>query len=192
MYRALLRAVRLIVSPEDEWRAIRDEQPRVRELTTHFVLPLALIPAASWGLGMLLFGNGPDGARAGTVQGIEQIVRGALTAYAGVVLSIGLCAVAITALAPLFGCLRDWRRALHVAAYSSAPVLLGGLVLVWQDLVFVLILAFFYGLYSQYAGLQHVLAVKERDAAEYVALSTVLLIVLSTAAGALGAWLGVL
>jgi hypothetical protein len=44
----------------------------------------------------------------------------------------------------------------------------------------------------QYAGVQHVLQVKEGAAAEYVALSTILLSFLSTAIGGLGGWLGVL
>lgn len=191
MTRALLRAVRLTVSPNDEWRTIGDEAPRARAIVALFVLPLALIPAVSWSLGLLLFGNDAGGGRHGAL-GIAQIVHGGLIAFFGVVLSICLCAVSIVVLAPLFACVRDWPRALEVAAYSAAPVLIGGLVLVLPNLLSVMILAFFHSLYLQYGGLQHVLGVKERDAAEYVALSTVLLMVLSTTVGALGSWLGVL
>lgn len=190
--RAWLRAVRLTVAPNEEWRTIRDEKPRARAILALFVLPLALIPAASWSLGLLLFGDDGRSARNGVAFGIAQVVHGGLIAFFGVVLSICLCALSILVLAPLFSCLRDWRRALQVAAYSAAPVLIGGLVLILPDLVYTLILAFFHSLYLQYAGLQHVLAVKERDAAEYVALSTVLLMVFSTVMGALGGWLGVL
>ena len=191
MQRIVLRALRLIVSPDDEWRSIREEEPSPAVIA-RFVLPLAIIPAASWGLGLMLFGIGMANGRGGAVLGIGQIVYSGLIAYIGVVLSICLCAVAIAALAPLFACPRDWPRALQVAAYSAAPVLIGGLVLVLPDLASLLILAFFHSLYLQYAGLQHVLAVKERDSAEYVALSTVLLMVLSTIMGALGGWLGAL
>ena len=37
-------------------------------------------------------------------------------------------------LAPLFVAVRDWARAFQVAAYSSAPVLLGGVILVVPDI----------------------------------------------------------
>jgi hypothetical protein len=56
----------------------------------------------------------------------------------------------------------------------------------------ILISAFFYSLFLQYAGVQHVLQIKERDAAEYVALNAMALMLLSTAIGALGGWLGIL
>lgn len=187
----LLRAVRLTVSPGDEWRTICEEEPRPRAIVAFFVLPLALIPAASWIAGLLLFGQDPDGGRGGTSMDIGQILRGGLAAYFGMVLSVCLCAASIVIVAPLFTGVRSWPRALQVAAYSAAPVLLGGLMLILPNLVFALIVPFFHGLYLQYAGLQHVLGVKERDAAEYVALSTMLLMALSTAVGALAMRAGI-
>ena len=153
MHRALLRAFRVTVFPGDEWRAIKDEAPRASAIITRFVLPLALIPAAGWGVGLLLFGHAPGSGPDSADAGIGQIVNGGLIAYFGVVLSICLCAVSIVALAPLFACMRDWSRALQVAAYSAAPVLIGGLVLVQPNLASILILAFFHSLYLQYAGL---------------------------------------
>ena len=190
MLRALLRAVRLTVAPGEEWPKIRDEGPRVLPIIALFVLPLTLIPAASWSLGLLLFGNDAGGSHSDL--DLVRIMRGGLIAYFGVVLSIGLCAVSIVILAPLFAGRRNWPRALQVAAYSAAPVLLSGLVLIVPNLAYVLILPFFHSLYLQYAGLQHVLGVRERDAAEYVALSCMLLMVFSTALGAFAGWLGIL
>src|SRR5258706_15943816 len=114
MSRALLRAVRLIVSPNDEWQAIRHEETRARTLVALFVLPLALIPAASWSLGLLLFGNAAGRERDGAALELAQIVPGGLIVFFCVVLSIGLCAVSIVVLAPLFGSARDWPRALQV------------------------------------------------------------------------------
>ncbi|CAN0119991.1 unnamed protein product [Phaeothamnion confervicola] len=190
MLRALLRAVRLTAAPENEWRAIRNEAPRAGSVLALFVLPLSLIPAASWSLGLLLYGNDAGGSH--TELDSIQIVRGGLVAYLGMVLSIGLCAASINIVAPLFACRRDWPRALQVAAYSASPVLIAGLVLLVPNLAYVLILPFFHSLYLQYAGLQHVLGVRERDAAEYVALSSMLFLGISTALGAVGMWAGVL
>ncbi|MEO7727113.1 MAG: Yip1 family protein [Burkholderiales bacterium] len=190
MNHGLQRAARVTVFPDAEWRVISGETPHPRATFTRFVLPLALIPAASWALDLLLFGGYASGGNVSL--GASQIFRGGLMAYAGMVLSICLCAASIVIVAPLFTGLRNWSRALQVAAYSSAPVLLGGILLILPNLAFALIVPYFHGLYLQYAGLQHVLAVKERDAAQYVALSTLLLMVLSTIVGALGMWAGLL
>ena len=192
MNRTLLRAARIIISPNAEWRVVADERPHPRTIIALFVLPLALIPAAGWILGLLLFGNSADGGRDSTPVAIGQIVHSGLITYFAVVLSVVLCAASIVIVAPLFSGLRSWPRALQIAAYSAAPVLIGGLLLILPNLVFALIVPFFHGLYLQYAGLQHVLAVKERDAAEYVALSSTLLMVFSTALGAAGIGLGII
>lgn len=185
------RAIRLITSGDDEWQTIGSEVPRVRAIITRFVLPLALIPAVSWSIGLLLSGNTPADAGDRAALEFEQIVRGGLVAYIGVVISILLCAVSIYILAPVLACARDLPRALQVAAYSAAPLLVGGLVLLLPALASILVLAFIHTLYLQYTGLQRVLAVKEGDAAEFVALSNMLFMILSAAIGALGARLGI-
>lgn len=190
MTQTLRRALRLTASPGEEWQLIKAEEPLAAAIVFRFLLPLALIPAVSLSLGLLLSGIDAGGRHA--TLDLVQIVRGGLIVYVGVVLSVCLSAASIMILAPLFAAPRDWPRALRVAAYSASPVLLCGLLLLVLNLSYVLILPFFHGLYLQYAGLQHVLAVKERDAAEYVALSSMLLMALSTALGAFAGWLGIL
>lgn len=155
-------------------------------------MPLACVPAASWSLGLLLFGGSAGTSRAGSVLGIEQILRGGLVVYVCAILSLLSLSASVFALAPLFDCRRDWRRALQVAAYSGAPVLLGGVILIMPDLAFALLLPCLHGAYLLYGGLQIVLGVKEDQAAEYVALGVVLLTIATTAMGALGAALGIL
>lgn len=191
MNRILLRATRLIVSPDREWQTIRDEGPRALAIA-RYVLPLSLIPGASWSLGLWLFGNATGVDRNAAISGVGPVLYGGWLASVGVVLWILLSAGSMLALARLFGGKRDWVRTLQVAAYSATPVLIAGLLLIQPDLMSVLIIAFFYSLYLQYAGVQHLLRVKERDAAEYTALSTILLLVSSTGIGGLGGWLGVL
>ncbi len=191
MNRILLRAARLIVAPDREWQVINDEGPRPLALA-RYVLPLSLIPAAGWALGLWLFGNVTGVGRNAGISGVGEILYGGLLASAGVVLWILLSAGSMLAVARLFGGARDWLRALQVAAYSATPALIAGLLLIQPDLMSILIIAFFYSLYLQYLGVRHLLQVKERDAAEYVALSTILLLVSSTGIGSLGGWLGVL
>lgn len=177
--------MRVTLSPDAEWRAIGNEVADQRGILVSFVLPLAGIPAASWCLGLLLFGDAPSIELAWIVH------RGAIV-YFGSVLSIFLLAAALFVLAPLFATARDWPRALQVAAYSSAPVLLAGFVLVVPGLAFATLPAAFYSFYLQYIAVNCVLGVKDEQAAEYVALGIVLLVLASTLVGAFGSWLGIL
>jgi hypothetical protein len=180
------------LSPGEEWRAIGNEAPEQWSIFGSFVLPLACIPAAGWSVKLFLFGGegGRDGEAAAI--GLAQVLQAGLTVWVCSVLSVFVLASSVYALAPLFVRTRDWPRALQVAAYSSAPVLLGGAILAIPDLAYMVLLAAFQTCYVMYAGLKCVLDVKEDNAAEYVALSIVLLTIVTTLLGALGGALGML
>ena len=185
------RAARIVAAPDQEWRSVQAEPARPLAVMLYILL-LSLIPAAGWSTGLWLFGNETSVGRGAQISGVGQIAYRGLLAAAGFVLWVVLCAATLVALARLFGAARDWARALQVAAYSATPVALAGLLLIQPNLLSVLIIAFFYSLYLQYMGVQQLLNVKERDAAEFVALNTMALMLLSTVLGAFGGWLGLL
>lgn len=192
MYRAAWRAVRLVLSPDEEWQAIGNETPEPWSIFGSFVLPLACIPAAGWSVKLSLFGSEGGRHGDGAAMGLAQILQGGLTVWVCSVLSVIVLASSIYVLAPLFVRSRAWPHVVQVAAYSSAPVLLGGVILAIPDVAYMVLLAAFQALYVMYAGLKRVLGVKEDNAAEYVALSIVLLTAVSTLLGALGGALGML
>jgi len=188
--KALQRAVDLVFLPGEAWQKIAREEPDPAELIRGFALPMACIPAVCWAVGTTLFaGKGVVGA---DVSGFDfgAALHGGAIALAGVAASIFLLAVSIFILAPLFARTRTWRRILQVAVYSSAPVLLAGVLLVLPDLVFALMISAAHSFYLLYAGFQHVLGVKQGEAAEYAALVAVLVIIASTLLGAFASWLG--
>ena len=180
------------MSPDEEWRAIADEALEQWIIFGSFVLPLACIPAAGWSVKLALFGNEGGRHGGGAAMGLVQIVQGGLTLWICSVLSVFVLASSIYVLAPLFVPTRDWPRALQVAAYSSAPALLGGAFLAIPDAAYIVLLPVFQAFYVMYLGLKRVLGVKEDNAAEYVALSIVVLSIVTTAMGALGGALGLL
>lgn len=192
MIGALKRAVRFCVSPSDEWRVVSREEPRAIPLLGKFVIPLSCIPAGSWALGLYLFGPEavPELAR-GQASSITQIAHSASVTFFGSLISVALLAAALALLAPLFGRPRALSRAFQVAAYSSAPVLLAGVVLVVPTLVFALMVAALHSFFLLYGGVHYVLGAKEDVAAEFVALTVMLLILASSLLGAFGGWLGV-
>jgi hypothetical protein len=179
------RAARITLAPGSEWLAIMQEAPGRRRNPASFVLWLACIPAVSWCLGLLVSSETPAAHLAWIAY------RGAIV-YFGTILSVVLLATSLFAMAPVFGDARSWARSLQVAAYGSAPVLLGGILLVFPDLVSAMLLIAFHGFYLQYVGVQLLLGVKEDRAAEFVALEIVLFSVLATLMGALAGWLGVI
>ena len=182
---AVRRAARLTLSPDAEWQAICDEAPGGQRILASFVLPLACIPTISLCLGLLLFEQEKS-------IDLARIVHRGAVVYFGSLLSIILLAGSLYVLAPLFTARRTWTRVLQVAAYSSAPVMLAGFMLLWPALAFATLPAVIHGFYLIYVGVRHVLGVKEANAAEFVALVIVLLVIASTMLGALGSWLGVL
>jgi len=182
---ALQRAVRLTFSPELEWQAIHREVPGQRSLLARFVLPMACVPALSWSIGLAL-------SEGSTATDLGRAAHRGGVVFFGSLLSIFLLAASMYVLAPLFVPARDWARAFQVAAYSSAPVLLGGMLLLFPDIAYAILLPALQSFYLQYVGVHCILGAKEGEAAEYVALGIVLLVVTSTLAGAFGAWLGVL
>ena len=185
MGRGFRRAVRLTLSPNAEWQAIRGEPFDQRSLLVSFVLPLACIPAVSLGLGLAWFGSP-------AVDGLAQVMHRGAVAYFGLLASTYLLAASMFVLAPLFVPGRSWALAFKLAAYSSAPVMLCGVLLVYPEFAYALILPALHCFYLQYAGAHLILGVKEDQAAEFVALGIVLLTVGSTLLGAFGAWLGIL
>ena len=192
MSRILHRVARIIAAPGAEWAAIANERTRTSELLWRFILPLSLIPGTACAIGLWLAKEESRASRNAAIAGIDQGISGGLVTAIGGVLWILLSAVSLRLVVRLFDGVRDWVLALQVAAYSATPMLLAGVLLIQPDLVAVLVVAFFHSLYLQFLGVQRVLQVKETHAAEFVALSTLLLSVLLTVAGSLGSSLGVL
>jgi hypothetical protein len=192
VYQAILRAVRFTVSPQEAWSAAAAEISAPLSILGAFLCPLACIPAVCWTVGRMLSADDPAQDRGDDVLSAAQLLHGGLSVIGCALLSVAVLAAALFALAPLFSCPRDWPRAFQVASYSSAPLFLGGVVLLLPEASYVLLLAVFQGAYLLYGGVQRVLGVREDRAAEYVALGTVLLVAVSTLLGGVGGALGIL
>lgn len=144
---------------------------------------MACVPAASWCLGLLI-GEAP------AFPDAVRLARSGVVAYLGIFFSVLMLAASLYLLAPLFIASRNWARSLQVAAYSSAPLLLAGFVLIVPSLVLCTLVAAMHSFYLQYLGVFRILGAREDESAEYVALGFVLLIALSALLGAIGGWLG--
>ncbi|HSD40545.1 MAG TPA: Yip1 family protein [Burkholderiales bacterium] len=191
---ALRRALRLTLKPAAEWAAIAHEGPGARRLLFGYVVPLALLPAMAWMIGLALFPHDivlleEELAR----YTADFVLRAGVVTFAASVASVAGLAAALYALAPMYGAPHDWARAWTVAAYGSTPLFLGGILLVKPVLVgFVLLLALFQAGYLYVLGLQALGLVRPQQATECVAVALLLVVVVSGLTGALLAALHIL
>jgi hypothetical protein len=190
----LRRAAALVLSPQREWAAIASERPSAFAVLLGSVLPLAAIPAAAWMIGLALFGMelvvaGEPIAR----PGAATILRAGLATYLGSLGSVAALASAIWLIAPMYGARRrDWGGAWTVAAFGTTPVWLAGVLLLKPALVVAILPVLLYCAYLYHCGLRALSFARDPEAAEYVAISIVLLLAASTLAGGLLVSLGVL
>lgn len=176
------RAFRLMASPDAQWQALGTACPPAAVVLRTHAIPLSLAPALGWGIGTYFFSVTAPGDPASAIR------LGAGT-FLLCLISIALYALAFNLVLPLYGGVRDWRRAYAVAAYASTPVLVSGVLLVLPALIVTGVIALIYALYLAHVGVQRLLGVARSDAAEFVAIASVLFAIGSSLLGALFGWL---
>lgn len=88
-------------------------------------------------------------------------------------------------MAGFFEAIRDWDRAVAVAAYAATPVLLCGALLVIPILVVASIAGFVHFLALSHMGLQRVLGCRAEDGAAFTAATCLFALVASMLLGGL-------
>lgn len=118
----------VLLAPRRAWRAIAEAPEAPSRLARAHVAPLAAIPALCG-----LFGAAVVGERwMGVVHrpGLAVALGQALMGFGLMLAGVWLMAQAANLLAPLFGGVRDFRRAFNLVAYAGTPAWLLGVFLV--------------------------------------------------------------
>ena len=170
-------AWRMLVHPAAGWNEVAECDRRARDTVAHYVLPLALMPAAGWALRM---------------QDLGPEVR--LVSFAATLVLVTsmvfVLAASIQLLAPAYQVPRKWSAALSVAAFGSTPVMASGLLFVSPVLAAVGVIALMQALYLYSIGLRRIMGCRQGDAAEFTAMAFLASMVISGALGAAGSALG--
>jgi hypothetical protein len=117
----LQRARNIIMIPKTEWLVIAAEEPNTAEIFKGYVLPVALIPAIAYIIGIGVIGRGRMSSFSwGIAMGLIQFIL----AFVGVYLS----AYVIAYLAPRFASQQDMGRAVQLVAYSYTPTWVAGIL----------------------------------------------------------------
>ena len=187
----LRRIVNLVFRPSAEWDVIAGETTTVVALLRSYILPLALLAPIATVIGMRTFDRDWDPLHGYLVRS-EHILATGVTTYFATVGSIFVLAVIFALVAPMFGGARDFPSALKVVAYGAVPTMLAGATLLLPMMALVGLLGFAHTLFLLWLGAQRVLNVPAGAGAEFVAISLVLLVFVSVAAGAAAGALGLL
>jgi hypothetical protein len=113
------RAFDICVKPRATFLAVEREKLGFTALYRDYVLWLAALPALVK-LTVALFGRGGTGAAAGGRR-LAATLSGAALDYICMLAGVYVLALAVDALAPLFGGERDEDRALRLCAYALTP-----------------------------------------------------------------------
>lgn len=188
----LRRAFALIASPRREWSTIAAEPLGTAAVLLGYALPLALLPAVAWEIGLGVFGLAAFEGELQPARLDRSPLTGAATTLVGSLICVGSLALALYAIAPLYDARRDWTRAWAVAAYGATPIWLAGLLLVQPVLILAVLVAALHACFLWSVGVQTVLAVRAGAAAECVAIALVIGTALTMLAGGLLGAVGML
>jgi hypothetical protein len=186
------RALAIVTQPRETWPDIAVERMPPIALIALYVIPLSLIPAVAWMIGVL------RGGYYIVIPGFGEVVPLARIATAGAlvvvdsIFSVVILAAAFWLLAPLYGLRRNMHAAFKVSVYGTTPVWLMGGVLLFPVLTLCMAAAVLYALYLYVSGLEDLLGVAPGDGAEFVGIAIVLLIAASILFGAALSMAGVL
>ena len=181
------RAKKIILQPKTEWVVIEQESIQPAQLVSSYLIPLALIPAIASFIGYGFIGiEVPFFGHVGSVSfGIRQAIVSIITTIGGAFLS----AFIIDALAPNFGSVKNFNKAMQLVVYSYTPTMVAGIFYILPSLSIIATLAGIYGLYLLYIGIGPLMKTPQDKVTGYFVVSLVVAIlvfvILSAILGAL-------
>jgi len=165
----LIRAKNILISPKNEWHAIKDEPSTYKQVIVGYVAVLAAVPLAISAIETIAFGSG--------VKHSERFFsRGSLFMmyalwYVMIVVDIIILGAIITAFVTPGGSRHDGRAGLKVAAYSATPLFMVGIVVSIPGMGWLAYGAVLYCVYLLYLGIRSLLDMERSKAAWYAVAS---------------------
>lgn len=157
----------ILLAPKATWPQIAQEPADVKSIYTNYLVYLAAIPAIATFIGLSVFGIGAFG-----VSYRVPVMSGLLNMLVGYLLSLGIVfalALAVDALAPTFGGVRNPVNALKLVAYGATAGFVGGIFGLLPSLSILTLLFSVYTIYLIYTGLPVVMKCPPEKAAGYTA-----------------------
>ncbi|HET7568989.1 MAG TPA: Yip1 family protein [Gammaproteobacteria bacterium] len=162
------RVRNILFRPRSEWEAIADETASPRTLYLRYILPLAAIGPVANFIGLSMFGVSVPFLGRYRVP-ISSGIAEAIVSYVLTLVGVYVLALIISELAAGFGGEKSLPQALKLAAYTSTPVWLAGVLHLVPLLDVLILFAGIYGLYLLYLGLPRLMHAPRERAFGYTA-----------------------
>jgi hypothetical protein len=180
------RVVNIITKPEAEWRVIAAEPADVAGLIRDYAVPLSAIPAVCRFIGMSIVGiNVPF---LGMMRiGIARGLAGAIVSWVLSLVGLWIAALIVEKLAPTFQSKSSPVQAMKLVVYAMTPVWVAGVLNLVPALGVLVLLAALYAIYLFYLGLPPVMGTPNDKVLPYMAVSAIVVIVVSMVLGVIAA-----
>jgi hypothetical protein len=190
------RSVALVLRPARAWQAIAAEPCTVWRVFTGHLLPAAAIAPIAYQSGLFWRAGWPAGAVEPQTY-VQFFVLSPLISWTVSVLAVFVIAAVINLMIPVFDGRRDFARSFAVAAYGLTPAWLSCIVFAAPLqrvplLTTILLIGGMHSCYLFYLGVQSLLHVPEKQAAECTALTLGVSLFASTLLGYAVGMLGLL
>lgn len=166
------RVKNLIISPDKEWDAIKQEDKNVMQVFTTFVVPMLIIPCAAVFIGLSFVGYKVIFF---TVKGVEFGIRYAIVLGAVQIITYFAGTYILDALTTTFKGQRNVNRSAQLVGFSMTAVFVAGIFLVIPSLYALTLLGSLYAFYIMFTGLPKLLQPAEDQKLAFFVLSVFIL-----------------
>jgi len=176
----------MILKPKEEWPIAAAEPATIGGLFSGYIIPLAAIGPVAGLIGSTVFGI-PLPLLGTYHPPLMTSITSAIVAYVATLLGCYIMAVVAEMLAPSFSGVKDRVAGLKLAAYSSTPTWVVGIVRIFPPLGIIVLLAALWGLYVLYLGVPEAMKVPKEKAIGFIVVLIIVEIVVFFAIGAVTA-----
>ncbi|OYX02841.1 MAG: hypothetical protein B7Z12_11275 [Caulobacter vibrioides] len=176
------RVKAILLRPASTWDAIGAEPATVRSLYLGYVLPLSAIGPVCHAIGLIAFGTrGALGL--GYRPPLATVVGAAVLNWLFSLVAVFLLALAIDAMAPLFGARRDRVQSLKIVAYATTAAWVAGVFSLYPPISMLFVLGAAYSLYLLYLGLPRLMKVQGDKAIMFTAAAAICALIMGFLVG---------
>jgi hypothetical protein len=165
----LIRAKNILISPKNEWHAIKDEPTTYKQVISGYVMTLAAVPLVISVIETIASGSGVKHGNRFASTG--PLFMGYALWYMMIVVDNIILGATINAFVTPSGSRRDGRVGLKVAAYSATPLFLVGIMVSIPRMGWLVYGAVLYSVYLLYLGIRSLLDMERSKAVWYAVAS---------------------
>ena len=175
------RIKKLLLQPNEEWDAVKNENLTVADIYTTYLIVVAAVPAIAGFIGMTVVGV--SAPFVGMVRiGVFHAISAAVFSYCFSLVGVYAGAFVLNKLAPAFKSTPNMINALKLVGFTVLPVWAAGVVTIIPMLGALVVLVGLYAIYICYLGLPKLMGTPADKVVPYLLISAVVMIAIQVVA----------